>query len=1105
MNWLTYSDRELILQTFESLKAESERTDHQILTDVSEWVSGLKPSFGFEHGLGRDIAALSRYLLTCSVQNLENIARGGLLYILRPNEVVRTRFQEFGLLDKAFIAGYALHEIRQSLGEVASYNPPRLTHDEQRQAEGLFLDFISSPLLSDPLLISQSKEVSQQVTRFENSGLFRRLRNNIAFLISVLNDSHRNEEQCSCARAALSYLIYEGDIINDRLGFIGYLDDNFILQIAVDLIEPRREPFLELLDATMGVWPFLNNLILDDGSGGRPISEYTIINAALSCSRIRQDSICNKTALILPSNGPMPFLLGFIAALGLLQEKRLNETNEDSFTVGQKVLVDNSMVAEFAGVLELADGKRFGLKQYRLKEGQKLESVEYWPMSDLRRLVPVEPGRVTRGQLSRDLGHSEVALSGLEYLFNTRESVQVADSGKRVVVVMPIAAAFEMASQFELYGSPLKHTIPMGHLGGGRNEVEAWSSRFGEVRPILLFVGDLDRACEYAESAAEENHIVIVDTAGRNLGRQASLARLHQYRIPTLMITEECDADELGLGLDDEVGLWEWSQADLSAILWPPKYEDHGHPGLVARYEQRLSSLTTRDLDLQFVDMPLVEDVFKAVRRLGALAKSRGDDSLAEFDEIVAISSKVMFRLLRFATPLDENFASVKEVQMSISRLSHIREQSLYISEAERAVAHEAQDLLSKLFLELRRQNPKALLLSELLTGNAKLSIICPDPWQYRDLESLYGRRVVVDRYDDLDLEGAVIPAWFRKERMRRFLVPPITEPLVCILYEAERRWYKAFSHERNKSRKARARQGDRSRLFPHVKGWTEPIPHVESDAPSVEDAGGAGDLGSMEEYIRAEYRHQVYSAAKSDGTEAEVAARFVLLEGNAYAFLSDSYRANVVTHLLDDSTDIHDEKAEIKQRTTKELRPNDAILFHRGSARDVIRSAADKILPPGVRETSSLWRTALLEYKNRKHLTPEALWQELRTAGCPLQHQTIKGWLDNDGMIAPQTYERDVEIIKDVTRDEVLRQRIEDVFAAISEVRGAHLRVSFQLARQVLHRAASVLKKERDRSGLIEIGAGVVVVRLIEIDNKSTMVRQSLTNRLLEDNEWNE
>lgn len=1104
MKWLTYSDRELLLQTFESLKAESRTTDHQILTDVSEWVSRLTPNFGFEHGLGRDIAALSRYLLTCSDRNLENIARGSLLYILRPHEVVRMRFHEFGLLDKAFIASYALHEIRQSLGEIASYNPPRLTHDEQRRAEGLFLDFINSPLLPDTLLISQAQEVSQQLTRFENSGLFRRLRNNIAFLISVLNDSHRNEEQCSCARAALSYLICEGDIIDDRLGFIGYLDDNFILQIAVDLIEPKREPFLELLDATIGVWPFLNNLILDDGSGGRPISEYTIINAALSCFRIRQDSTCNKTALILPSSGPMPFLLGFIAALGLLQEKRLNETDEDSFTVGQKVLVDNSMVAEFAGVLELADGKRFGLKQYRLKEGQKLESVEYWPMSDLRRLVPVEPGRATRGQLSRDLGHSDVALSGLEYLFNTRENVQVADIGKRVVVVMPVAAAFEMASQLELYGSPLRHTIPMGHLGTGRNEVEPWSSRFGAVEPLLLFVSDLDRACEYAESAAEENHLVIVDTSGRNLGRQASLARLQQYKIPTLMITEECDADELDLGLDDEVGVWEWSQADLSALLWPPKYEDHGHPGVVARYEQRLSSRTAQDLDLRFVEMPLVEDVFQTVRKLGALARSRGDDSLAEFDEIVAISSKVMFRLLRFATPLDDNLISVKEVQMSISRLSHIREKSLYLSQAEQIVAHQAQDLLSNLFLELKRQNPKALLLNELLIGNAKLSIICPDPWQYRDLEILYGRRVVVDRYDDLDLEGAVIPAWFRKERMRRFLIPPITEPLVCILYETERRWHKAFSHERNTSRKARAREGGRSRLFPHVKGWTELTSHVESDAASVEDAG-AGDLGSMEEHIRAGYRHQVYSAARSDGTEAEVAAHLVLLEGNAYAFLSDSYRANVVTHLLDDSIDIDDEKAEIKQRRTKELRPNDAILFHRESARDVIRSAADKILPTGVRETSSLWRTALLEYKNRKHLTSEALWQELRTAGCPLRYQTIKGWLDNDGMIAPQTYERDVEIVRDVTRDEVLGQRIEDVFAAISEVRGAHLRVSYQLARQVLHRAASILKRGQHRSGLIEIGSGVVVVRLMEIDNKLTMVRQSLTNRLLEDNGWNE
>ena len=1102
MKWLTYSDRELILQTFESLKAESERTDHQILTDVSEWVSSLTPSFGFEHGLGRDIAALSRYLLTCGDRKLADIARGSLLYILRPHEVVRMRFQEFGLLDKAFIAGYALHEVRLGLGEIASYNPPRLTHDEQMRAEAVFLEFIESPVLPEDLLISQAQEIARRLTRFEHSGLFQRLRNNIGFLISILNDLHRSVEQHSCARAALSYLTWQGDIIDDRLGLIGYLDDNFILQIAVDLIEPKREPFLELLDATVGIWPFLNNLVLDDGSGGRPISEYTIINAALFCERIRQETVTSGTALILPSSGPMPFLLGFIAALGLLQEKRINEISEDEFTIGQKVLVDGSTVAEFAGFIELANGKRFGLKQYRLKDGHKLESVEYWPISDLRRLAPVDQSRVTRGQLTRALGQSDIALSGLEYLFNTRKNVRVMDIDKCVVVVMPIAVAYEMANQLELYGFPLRHTIPMGHLNSGSDEVEIWSTRFGDVKPLLLFVSDLDEACAYVESTRQDYDLVVVDNAGRNLNRQASLARLRQYKIPALIISEECDADKLSLGEDDKVGVWEWSQADLSALLWPLGKGDHSQRGVIARYESRLSALSSREPNVQIVEAPFVEEVFQSVRTLGALARDRGDDCLPELEEMIAICSKVMFRLLRFATPLDDNLLSAQEVQMSLSRLSDIREKSLYLSEAERAATHETQVLLSKLFQELKRQNPKALTLRELLSQNEKLSIICPDAWQYRDLERFYRRRVVVDRYDDLDLEGAVVPGWFRKERMRRFLVPPITEPLICVFYGTERRWYQSFNHQRSTSKAARARQGTRSRLFPHIKGWTDLIDREDSDSRSINDFSFA-DLDSMQEHTRAGHRHQVYSAAKSDGTETEVSARFVVFEGNTYAFLSDSYRANVVTHLLDDSINIDDEKAEIRQRTINELRPHDAILFHRGSARDVIRSAADRILSPGVREISSLWRRTLLEYKTCQRLTSEELWEQLRKAGCPLQHQTIKGWLDNDEIIAPQVYERDVDIVRQVTGDELLDQRIDDVFAAIREVRGAHLRVSYQLARQVLHRAANILRKGGNRSGLIEIGSGVVVVRVMEIDNKSTMVRQSIVNRLLEDNAW--
>ena len=52
-------------------------------------------------------------------------------------------------------------------------------------------------------------------------------------------------KEAQYARAALSYLVLEEDIIDDRLGLIGTLDDAYIVDMAVSLSSP-----LEAVDAT---------------------------------------------------------------------------------------------------------------------------------------------------------------------------------------------------------------------------------------------------------------------------------------------------------------------------------------------------------------------------------------------------------------------------------------------------------------------------------------------------------------------------------------------------------------------------------------------------------------------------------------------------------------------------------------------------------------------------------------------------------------------------------------------------------------------------------------------------------------------------------------
>ncbi|MBU1318486.1 MAG: DrmE family protein [candidate division Zixibacteria bacterium] len=1102
---LTYADRELLLQTFDALKAEWTGKDEELLAAACDWAKGLVPSCGFEHSLVRDVTVLSRYLVARSAdEDVADIARGGLLYVLLANQRRASKLGELGLLDEAFMSSYAVHEIRTRLDEQSTYNPPRLTQDEQRHAENLFLEFAEQHVLSDDDLIEQSRIACNGLANLAACGLFQRLTRNIDFLISVVSRSDRSPDHLCFARAALSYLICDEDAIDDRLGIIGYLDDNYVAQMAVDLIEPARDPWLDMLDATVGILPFMNSLVIDDGSGSRPISEYMIINSALSCEELRK-SQCSSTVLIVPVAGPTPLLLGFIATLGLIQRSGQRDVTEDTFSVGQKVLVDNCAVAEFAGVKDVAGSRRFGLTQYRRHLGHISKSTHFWPISYLRRLIPAGCSKSTRGELIYDLNKSNAVLPAMEYLFNSSKTAHLASVSRKVLVVTPVASAHDLVRRLILYGHALKEVVPTGHLTD--NTLKSWSTRFGDQEPLLLLVSDLDAACVFAEENRDSIDLVVIDAEGRNSKKTASMREM-QHLVPrVLIVTSEKNAGELSIANDGSSAVWEWNTDDFSALLWP-KVTSSGHDGTIARYESRLQILSSTVPVVECLSCPEADEALESIRILQSVARQRGEESIAELNEIVALAFGVGFRLLRSATLLKSDITSISDIEQNLTKLSTLPHVSPFLSETERKTVSECHRLLKRFLDVLKCKNPKATALQELLYSRPQLMVICPDVRNHADLRQAYagtGTRVMLD-HDDTDdsaKRGALVPGWFGKDRMAALLIPPVAEPIILVLYDIERRWYEFFRNERHKHRLDRARVTSRSDVFPGFRGWTKQLLPQFDTAGTPADTGTDG-LEAIQQYVRATYRERAYSAAKSDGTETEVRAFLVFFEGDAYAFLRESFKANVVTHLLDAVIeDDENSDLDINRKTVRDLQVGDAVLFHRRSNCDVVRLAADEELHDNERETATLWRNALVDYAQHQHIDSEEVWRLLQKAGCPLHYQTIRGWMEDDEMIAPRRYDRDVRIIAKLTGDRQLNERLEAVLAAIHVVFGAHQRASRRLARQVLRRAVTILREDGCQSKLIEIESDVVLVRVLEIDDSSTQVRISIANHLQEFDQW--
>jgi len=1082
---LSYADREAILHVFDGLKTQADQDDAKIVAEASKWAERLKPSVGFENSLLRDITALCRYLVSSADEDVKELARGGLSYALCADDLIPDDTPVFGLQDDAFIVGFAVHEIRSRLGEPTTYSPPRLTPEEQNAAKEMFQSFLNRPLCGDDALIAEAEHFCEHMGKFSGSGFFGRLCRNVQFLSSVLGTSSAPTDHRAYARAALSYLACEEDVIDDRLGLVGYLDDNFVIQTAVDLIEPGRDPWLDLLDSIAEAWPFVNRCVLDESGAAYPLSEFLMVNSALSCAQLRPEGQTPQTALVLPFAGPATTMLAFLAGLGAIQQAARGDLAAVSLIPGQRVMIDNdsSKIRVFGGFETIS-----GRKMFRLKRGTE---SHLWPVCHLPRLTPVQDHRVPRGRIRIDQSRNDAPVSALEQVFFLPSPVQFSSLNRRIIVVTNVAEAHRCAKETALHGQMLSDILPMGHVRAD-GDFEHWSSRFPVEQPVITFVSDLDRACELAEDVDGLQLLIVDAPVGR---KSASLVRLASAGAPLLVLVPEYDSESLDFLAGQGFTFWEWEDTDFAQLFWPSAGGVESKDS-VAAYEHRVRQVRSQPPIVQTVECPEADAAFQSILHLESLHKKRGEDKLVEVEEIISRAYIAMLRMLQcVGTPQPCN-------------PTHLT--SPFLTQEERAAIRTMEQMVAQFHQALSGRNGKAEAMRELLRQYPNARVVCRDAGtaaQFNaDTMDTNGSAVGFSECDH-DWDGpAIATGWFGRQKMARLLKPPAGSPLVLLLYRVEQGWYDSLTKSFARQKSRRSRQSRRSTVFRESVGWhrreqPDVLPPAEPEPPSI--------LPTLDEFQRRAVegrRRHALEQARGNGLEPEVDARPVFFVDGSHAFLTDGYEAKVVTHLLSTVATSDGAKAEVHLREVSSLRTGDVLIFMRGSDKDAIREVADRRLPPNMRATAKLWQDALRRFQKKNGYDCTELWRQLRKAGCTHHRGTVRAWIESNAIIAPRdAHEHELKIIGDVTQDSELKRRFAECDQAITTVWGAHLSASSYLAEQVLARATNRLAAGVDAASLIEIEPGVVLATVDEVQDEAVKVRRSSTNRLLEGNLWQE
>jgi hypothetical protein len=1070
---LTYAERaNLLVMLTESGKSPD--GDSQLLATATAWATRNLDAPGLRGVVAADIAMLSGFLARANpMDETAKIARAGLCIILESELQTQPEHLKF----PRYVGSYALNLIRQRNNAGLLQSPLRLTAEEKHQAMEMFRGYqTEGSQVRDLGLVRAARQVTESIQPLIGGGLLQRFKRNVDALCNIVDKDPVTSGNYSIARAGLRYVTECDDVINDSLGLVGFLDDNFIVQQAVDLIHGERQPWVPLIEETFASWPFLYRLVWEQDGVSTPISEFLALNSSLLCPSLRRFQVGACVVIGLPQLGPMPALLAVISSLGSILNDSSRNGGGPSYQLGQRVKVDNSAIRTFAGLREHGEVRLFGLARERTKQGHTASSVEWLPMSDLYRLSPVDEKFVPRGRFVTSIGRSDGIVPPLEQVTGDIQGTGVVERVPQTVLVAPLNQSASCLETLSIFGAPVLEVVPVGHLSR-RGEIDVWAGRSSSLRPALLIVPDLDSACEYFEANKEKVGSIIVQTEGANLNRAASLNRLKAQGAHLTVLQKISDLPNLP---QDGDAVLQWSDHDFKALTWPEGGDAEDSYNSVSAFERRLQVSITHKLTVQTVALNEVTEAYDAIELFKVEANPDDPDLVGEY---LGLMWSCFTALMRTPVALQKAPLSLQRIE---EKLQILCQPSQGVGPFNRNAAV-ALSIVNESLVAFKRAlfetNPKEELLRAVFAVDREARLVLANSTTVES--GCFGLPLASGDIDAV--EHHVFPGWLSRTRMRQAVEPPLLNPATLVLYGIETKWYHTAVQEWGKERVLRRDRFRAQGVLP--ENFVEALSSSLDQSPRI-----LPDPNAEYEAITEQQRmRQVLRVVGQGIGVGDISALPVFFE-NGWAVLTPGYVCRVVAP---SQTDYKGESSfTLDEKVVGDLVVGDRVLFIEGSARDVLRDAVDVDLAPEKRSLATLWRKALLQYASSCNLSVADVHARLAEAGVGVSAQAVRNWLEDDNITAPLQYRRDIPIIAAVTGDRELLQKLDKCTEAVSVVRSAHLKAGRELARRALHEA-------KNTGEFVSVsGARVVVATVVNVGSESILVGRAQVNRYMEGDE---
>lgn len=807
--------------------------------------------------------------------------------------------------------------------------------------------------------------------------------------------------------------------------------------------------------------------------------------------------------LVFPERVQSGFIFTLVKLIHSIEAGKIKRTyNPDTFIPGQKLKLGNAVV-EFVGIEESENERKMKIKVADNGPDLTISApIDFFPLFQLtntrRRLSTNAQFVAEKKQIENRISCLKADEKFFELLADYRTHM---DSS--IVNMTSVNSAKKLLSSCKLCGHDINELLLVGQADYQGNVRSVGAGQLGGI-PAIVLASDLYTIAAMAERGHLIQSIIIdVSNAGNLLEQMDALDSLMRLGVSITCVTDVVNSFDLQPFLDREFNLWRWDETSLT---------DHLYDVSTLSSDRKIKHCAKREVEYLVADGNEISVAIQKLYSHRSEVQTSSSQMLKLFDKLFSLA----FTALRETVPFEES-------QLSQSRL--ILEECTAILAGEKNYLtpkiyndyFTIIDSLKKVFTQ-GYSLPKHDALADRLRKEEYMAvyIVVPeraDKMHVQEYWQMWCRRqrLVTQVYvlypaeycsvQSTQFSTTIVVGWLKRAVMRKILYSFNTQNYTVLLYDYEKRWKNydtakwnsALDRSRNQQIIENSFSTDRIRISTSRFTPSEPV---------LEDTSKTDEFAEIELTLREnKYRQYVANGGQKAANETAEAIP-VYYVGGYLAFYRAGHKVISATNIIMNDADKTD--LVLPDR----LKMGDFVVV-RETARDLIREMADAILERSgkseLREMAGKWKEAL--EIEMLFYTPEQIYQHLQEVGCTKGYQSIRDWIFDEDVIAPQS-KQDLEHIAAATGSSVLKELLDQVHEAAQTVRSAHIRAGRVLSMHLKSRVVEALKEYGDIDPYniwepIEMQIeGIGTVRILKIIDIGSPVTVDIadTNRLIDE-----